>query len=268
MRKYELTENSLECGGRILRQIKAVKSFYTASGEIVRWGDLGGFIESEENLSHEGGCWVASNANVFDDARVEDDAVICASSVCHGSGVIRGYALVSDHCDIGGECLISDHAKVSFSKVIEDARICRCSEIQQECVIGGYSIIIGHTRLYRCKCLGENMLNGSSYCARTFLTDTTLRGYCRVYDSRLKNATVAGSLLIDSCKLLDTYVHGLMKVKNCFIGNGEIQGNGGLCDVDLINSNVKVSGFFENMRIDVDCELNNQSEPFGGFEDD
>ena len=36
----------------------------------VRKGDLGGLIEGEHNLSHEGTCWVSGQARVSGEARV------------------------------------------------------------------------------------------------------------------------------------------------------------------------------------------------------
>ena len=39
----------------------------------VKTGDVGGFVESENNLSHDGLCWVYGNAWVYGDARVYGD---------------------------------------------------------------------------------------------------------------------------------------------------------------------------------------------------
>ncbi len=66
--KYELTTNKR---GH-LTQIRAIKDFAN-----VKKGDLGGFIESESNLSQEGDCWVYENAQVFGNAQVYGYAVIC-----------------------------------------------------------------------------------------------------------------------------------------------------------------------------------------------
>ena len=78
-RKYELLENETITIGNmvILYRIKAVKDF-----GCVKAGDIGGYIESEDNLSHEGNCWVSGNAKVYGDAgvsgngRVSDNAYI------------------------------------------------------------------------------------------------------------------------------------------------------------------------------------------------
>lgn len=72
MRKYELTEIRNHRG---LYQIKALRDF----GKVSK-GDLGGFIESEYNLSHDGDCWVGGNARVFGRAWVFQEGKVFDSA--------------------------------------------------------------------------------------------------------------------------------------------------------------------------------------------
>lgn len=63
MKKYEFTGETKQVGflGNItLKRIRA-----TMENGIVKIGDLGGWIEKEENLSHEGNAWVRGDAEVF-----------------------------------------------------------------------------------------------------------------------------------------------------------------------------------------------------------
>ena len=69
MKKYSLTKTTKECFGITLFQIKAEISF----GNVSK-GELGGYIEKEENLSQEGNAWVSGDARVFGDAMVSGDA--------------------------------------------------------------------------------------------------------------------------------------------------------------------------------------------------
>lgn len=69
MKKYELTSNFKMFLGRKLFQIKALISF----GSVVK-GELGGYIEKEENLSHENSAWVYGDARVCGNAEVYGDA--------------------------------------------------------------------------------------------------------------------------------------------------------------------------------------------------
>lgn len=56
-RKYEFTGEIKKWIGRTLHRIRAVRDF----GDV-KAGDLGGWIEKESNLSHDGDAWVYGNA--------------------------------------------------------------------------------------------------------------------------------------------------------------------------------------------------------------
>ena len=71
MKKFELTtESKINWFGRTLFRIKACIDFVTASGDEVKAGDLGGFVEKESNLSHDGKAWVCGDAEVCGDANI------------------------------------------------------------------------------------------------------------------------------------------------------------------------------------------------------
>ena len=73
MKKYEFTGETKKWLGRTLHQIRAVVSF----GDV-QAGDVGGWIEKEENLSHEGNCWVSGNGRVYGDGQVSGNGwVFC-----------------------------------------------------------------------------------------------------------------------------------------------------------------------------------------------
>lgn len=78
--KYEL----LERGENGLRRIRALR-------DIPRFGvkaeDIGGYVDSEKNLSQDGDCWVCDNARVCDNALV-----------CSGARVQQGQDLL---CVVG-----------------------------------------------------------------------------------------------------------------------------------------------------------------------
>ena len=57
--KYTLTNETRTWGRRTLYRIKALKDFGN-----VKKGDLGGYVEREENLSHSGDCWIYDKAKV------------------------------------------------------------------------------------------------------------------------------------------------------------------------------------------------------------
>ena len=94
MKKYELTDETIEVYGTALHRIKALKDFGN-----VKKGELGGYVESERNLSQEGNCWVYSNAEVCGNAKVYSNALVCGNadyitikglgSVCRNTTIFR-----------------------------------------------------------------------------------------------------------------------------------------------------------------------------------
>lgn len=69
MKKYEFTGETKIVAGVTLKRIRALISFgFVAKGEI------GGFIEDEKNLSHDGNACVTGNAWVTGNARVTGNA--------------------------------------------------------------------------------------------------------------------------------------------------------------------------------------------------
>lgn len=75
--KYELTDETREVAGRTLRRIRARSSFCDVAA-----GDLGGWVETEENLSQAGAAWVSGDAQVSGDAWVYGDAhLLCIGPI-------------------------------------------------------------------------------------------------------------------------------------------------------------------------------------------
>ena len=85
MTKYELTDEAITIeDGVKLHRIRAMRDF-----NDIRQGDLGGFIEVENNLSHDGCSWVSGGAWVSGNARVFGNAWVYGGA--WGSGNARGF---------------------------------------------------------------------------------------------------------------------------------------------------------------------------------
>lgn len=121
MKKYQLTDESMEMFGRKLYRIKAVKSF----GDVEE-GTLGGFVENETNLSHFGNAWIAGDAVVCEHGWVEGNAIVDENAVIRGKAMVRGNSTVSDS-----------------AIVCEDACVEEYATIYEDAVIRGYSTVGG-----------------------------------------------------------------------------------------------------------------------------
>jgi hypothetical protein len=77
MRKYELlTAGAVRLGTRELYLVRALRNFGN-----VREGEIGGRVESEANLSHEGDAWIGGYAWVYGEGRISGDEVIKGNMV-------------------------------------------------------------------------------------------------------------------------------------------------------------------------------------------
>ena len=75
MKKYELTAEFIEKWGKKLFRIKALISFGS-----VEAGELGGYVEKEDNLAQDGDAWVYGDARVCGDAWVYGNAEVCGNA--------------------------------------------------------------------------------------------------------------------------------------------------------------------------------------------
>ena len=94
MKKYELTDETIDVSGTTLHRIKALKDFGN-----VKKGELGGYVESERNLSQEGNCWVCGNAKVCGDAEVYGNAKVYGNAWVYGNAEVCGNARVYGDAD-------------------------------------------------------------------------------------------------------------------------------------------------------------------------
>lgn len=101
MQKYKIIESTaIEYEGHKLYRIEALRDFAN-----VKKGDRGGYVETKDNLSHEGNCWIYDDAKVYGKAQVYGNAQVCGFAKVYGSAAvgnnaeIRGVAEISKTMD-------------------------------------------------------------------------------------------------------------------------------------------------------------------------
>ena len=117
MKKFELTTEFItNAFGKKLFRIKALVEF----GDV-KAGELGGYVEKEENVSQDGNAWVSGdarvygnawvhgNAKVYDDAWVSDNAKVFDNAEVRGNARVYGDARVSGNAWVYGD---ADYALV------------------------------------------------------------------------------------------------------------------------------------------------------------
>ena len=94
MKKFELTNEFVTFLGKKLFRIKALISFGN-----VKEGELGGYVEKEENLSNDGNAWVYGDARVYGNAEVSGDARVYGNARVFGDAEVSGNARVFGNAD-------------------------------------------------------------------------------------------------------------------------------------------------------------------------
>ena len=160
-KKYKLTDETINLNGATLYRIEALKDF----GEIKK-GDKGGFIDSENNLAHEGNAWVSDNARVYGDACVFDNAQV------YGNAFVSGYAQVYGNAFVYGNAWASDNARLcGYAWVSDNARVYGDANVCDDSSVFGNALVYDNARVYgdalvrgyACVCGDAEISNKSDY---------------------------------------------------------------------------------------------------------
>lgn len=186
-RKYELTKNTTKYMGVTLYQIRALTSF----GDI-REGDLGGFVESYDNLENDlekGTAWIDKESMVFNKAVVKDYAKVESSNI-FDNAVVDSYAKIKD-CEISGNAVITDYADVENCGVYGDAIIKDYATIYriyayENAKIEGYATVKG---AHNFEVKGNTVIKDYVYIVASGIAqDTIISGKRNVIDGYLTAA--------------------------------------------------------------------------------
>ncbi len=167
MKKYEFTGKTKNSAGVILHQIRALIDFGN-----VKLGDLGGWIESEKNLSQEGNAWVYDNARVHGDARVygnaqvRGDAWVYGTAWVHGNAWVYGNARVYGYAWVYGNAEVCGDAQVyGNATVYDNARVGENAEVDGNAWVGENAQIDRISDIFEIRHIGSR--NGTTTFFRT-----------------------------------------------------------------------------------------------------
>ena len=135
--KFELTEEAIQCNEHTLHRIKALKDFGN-----VKKGDLGGFVESENNLSQHGECWIDNEAKVYDEARVSDNAKVYGNAHVFGKAQVFGNAEVYDNAQVFDNAWAYDSAVVCG-----DAKVYDNAQVFDKALVSGNAKVYGNAKI-------------------------------------------------------------------------------------------------------------------------
>lgn len=210
MKKYEiLLDDKIEWDGGYLYRIKALVNIdihvlgisITGKHKVQR-GEIGGYVQSENNLSQEGDCWIFDNAKVYDNACIKDNAQIFGNARIYGDAIVYENAKIgccADVCDdvqvygkadIYGNAQIYGNSKIYDNAIISDnANVCDNAKVHGHARVYYKAFIGGNSEVY-----GNVSINGNALINDTASIhgDAIIKGDSII----IKNAEVSGEVEI------------------------------------------------------------------------
>lgn len=148
-KKFELVkEKYIELkDGRKLYQIRALREIQNERMIVsIKKGELGGYVESEKNLSQEGNSWICQSARVYENALVKDGSLVGNKVIVRGNAAIEDDAYVRAMSI--GKTIIEDNARIGGISTVglEDPFVVFNHKGTRIC---GNSAILGNTMIDR-----------------------------------------------------------------------------------------------------------------------
>jgi len=191
-KKYELTDISMTLrNGATLYRIRSLID-NRESGRCVMNGELGGYVQSERNLSQEGFCWVDGKAMAYENAYVSGNALVNGKSQVFGNARVGDYAWVSGAARVYGSACVFDDSRIGdLARAFGKALLKGCSQVLHNAQVFEDACICDDAKL-----LGEAKLYGNA----------RLMNNARVWGS----ARVRGDAIVGS----GAYLCGSVKIKH------------------------------------------------------
>jgi len=240
-----------------LYRIRALKDF----GDV-KAGDLGGYIESERNLSQEGDCWVYDEARVYDNAKVSGNARVYNDAKVFGNAQIYDNAGVFDDAEVYGNAKVYGKTEVSESaevfgetEIFGKAQIYNGAKVYKNAKIYDNVKVRGNAQVYdNAQVFGEAQVGGKAqiFVNAQVLSNAKVYGYAGVFE----NAKVSGSAEVYGYTKIynDAEVRGSAKVYDeaQVFGKAEVYGNAEVFGKAQVYGNAKV---FEYTEISDDTKI-------------
>ena len=238
MKKYEFTGKTKSLLGVDVKEIRYVRDISIHGISI---GDIGGYLESEDNLSHDGACVVVEEASVMGlaivkgNAHIKGNAMVSQQAIVGDYARISGYAVIYESARILGEAIVTDDARISgTASVSERAQIKGDAQVFGNALVAGVSIVDDRARVYGNAILNHSQLSKSD--SAHIFNQASIYGSAKVFS----RATVKGNskvfenaIIRDGATICD---YAVIKGKSIVCGFASVSKNAivtGESDVDI-----------------------------------
>lgn len=142
--KYEFVEGDSAQGldGRVLRRIRARVDIPARN---IRAGNLGGYIESESNLSQDGDAWVGGNARAYGGVRIGEGALLHGNAIAYDDAILRGTCIVGGQAQVCGHATVLGNARASGGVCIYGD-----ASVSGDAIVGEQMMLPGGALVFAC----------------------------------------------------------------------------------------------------------------------
>jgi len=220
-KKYKLLKSStLSYNHTYVYKIEALKDFII-NDNLIHKGDIGGYIESENNLCQNDYSWICEGSIASGKSRVKNNSFlgpgvdICNNVIIDNTFIIKtlnkkinmsfdktiiirnNAQLVN--CNVQGNIIfIKDNARISDSKIYgEQIRIIR-------------NPIISNSTIR-----SKTFISDNSFVEQSFIIESIINGYVEIYNkSFIINSHISESIWLDKVYVSSSQIKGNKKIQN------------------------------------------------------
>lgn len=224
---------------KTLKKIRALKDFAD-----VNTGDLGGYVETEGNLSQRGNCWIYSG-KVYGTGRVQENATVYwGSTTIPDNVIIEGFSRVemsiNGNVGVGGNAYIANGPKINGTDPNRKIWIYDNAKVYGWARIEGYGSIFNNAHVYGiCRLTNKYKICGNAHVHGHAELQSDLDDEIQIID----NAQVYGSTLLSGgCRVSENaQVFGGARIRD----NSQIFGNAKVHGYARIHDDARIYGYAE-----------------------
>ena len=219
--KYKILKSSaLSYNHTYVYKIEALKDFII-NDNLIHKGDIGGYIESENNLCQNDYSW------------------ICKGSIASGKSKVKNNSFVGPGVDICNNVIIDNTSiikipnkdiNMSFDKTIiirNNAQLVNC-DVQGDIIFINDNARISDSKIYgeQIRIIRNPIINDSTIRSKTFISDNSfiehsqiiesiINGYVEIYnESFIINSHISESIWLDKVYVSSSQIKGNKKIQN------------------------------------------------------
>lgn len=165
--KFNIENHTINIDGVNLYRIIALKDF-----SDVRKGDIGGYVESYDNLSQEGNSWLYDSAKCYSNGKVLEDAKVKGNSLVYRGAIVKGIAEIEDACLIydnavvgegNNECYLSGGVQVYDEAEIKGGKLSDGALVYNGSIVADKGQAMGRAVVNNAIIFEEGIVSGNAY---------------------------------------------------------------------------------------------------------